>query len=94
MKMELAPQGGFDSQGNTPFGKGVMKTTTLNRLLIQATALAMERQDEFQLQGAVYNFDEDRVAAFTNLARANGLGLISMATLGKKLRSVKSVEIA
>nr|YP_009701440.1 NTPase [Norovirus GI] len=50
LKMELAPQGGFDNQGNTPFGKGVMKPTTLNRLLIQATALAMERQDEFQLQ--------------------------------------------
>nr|AHV83750.1 ORF1 [Norovirus Hu/GI/Amsterdam/2/1995] len=92
LKMELAPQGGFDSQGNTPFGKGTMKPTTLNRLLIQATALAMERQDEFRLQGAVYNFDEDRVSAFTSMARANGLGLISMATLGKRLRGVKSME--
>nr|YP_009701441.1 p22 [Norovirus GI] len=42
--------------------------------------------------GAIYNFDEDRVAAFTNLARANGLGLISMATLGKRLRTVKTME--
>nr|YP_009423860.1 p22 [Primate norovirus] len=42
--------------------------------------------------GAVYNFDEDRVSAFTSLARANGLGLLSMATLGKRLRSVKSME--
>nr|QVJ79529.1 nonstructural polyprotein [Norovirus GI] len=92
LKMEIAPQGGFDNQGNTPFGKGAMKPTTLNRLLIQATALTMERQDEFQMQGAVYNFDEDRIAAFTNLARANGLGLLSMAALGKKLRSVNSME--
>nr|APA31975.1 polyprotein [Norovirus Hu/USA/2011/GI.P7_GI.7/CS5567] len=92
LKMEIAPQGGFDNQGNTPFGRGAMKPTTLNRLLIQAVALTMERQDEFQMQGAVYNFDEDRVTAFTSLARANGLGLLSMAALGKRLRSVNNME--
>nr|QHH18437.1 nonstructural polyprotein [Norovirus GI] len=92
LKMELAPQGGFDNQGNTPFGKGTMRPTTLNRLLIQAVALTMERQDEFQMQGQVYDFDADRVSAFTSLARANGLGLISMASLGKKLRGVDSVQ--
>ena len=92
MKMELAPQGGFDNQGNTPFGKGTMKPTTINRLLIQAVALTMERQDEFQLQGPTYDFDTDRVSAFTKMARANGIGLISMASLGKKLRGVSTIE--
>ncbi|BAC11812.1 polyprotein [Norwalk-like virus] len=92
LKMELAPQGGFDNQGNTPFGKGTMRPTTLNRLLIQAVALTMERQDEFQMQGPTYDFDADRISAFTSLARANGLGLIDMAKLGKRLRSVDSIH--
>nr|NP_786947.1 p22 [Norovirus GI] len=42
--------------------------------------------------GPTYDFDTDRVAAFTRMARANGLGLISMASLGKKLRSVTTIE--
>nr|QJC14597.1 nonstructural polyprotein [Norovirus GI] len=92
LKMELAPQGGFDNQGNTPFGKGVMKPTTINRLLIQAVALTMERQDEFRLQGKMYDFDDDRVSAFTTMARDNGLGILSMASLGKKLRGVTSMD--
>ena len=44
------------------------------------------------MQGQVYDFDADRISAFTSLARANGLGLISMASLGKKLRGVDSVH--
>nr|YP_009701462.1 p22 [Norovirus GI] len=42
--------------------------------------------------GKMYDFDDDRVSAFTTMARDNGLGILSMAGLGKKLRGVTSME--
>nr|YP_009238487.1 NTPase [Norwalk-like virus] len=50
IKLMLAPQGGFDKNGNTPHGKGVMKTLTTGSLIARASGLLHERLDEYELQ--------------------------------------------
>nr|YP_009701455.1 NTPase [Norovirus GIV] len=50
LNLLLAPQGGFDRNGNTPHGKGQVKNITPNGLVARAVALAVERRDDFQLQ--------------------------------------------
>nr|WCD55294.1 nonstructural polyprotein [Norovirus GII] len=95
IKLQLAPQGGFDKNGNTPHGKGVMKSLTTHSLIARATGLLHERLDEFDLQGPelpVYNFDQNRVAAFRKLAADNKYGLVETIKVGNKLKSVRTLE--
>nr|AFV48050.1 polyprotein [Norovirus Rn/GV/HKU_KT/HKG/2012] len=90
--LTLAPQSGFDRQGNTPYGKGVTKRTTPKALTAKAVALVCERIEDFQLEGPVYNFDESKIEAFKRLATDNGIGLWKMAKVGYKAMGCKTVE--
>ncbi|APA31972.1 nonstructural polyprotein [Norovirus GIV] len=95
LNLLLAPQGGFDRNGNTPHGKGQVKNITPNGLVARAVALAVERRDDFQLQGGepqTYNFDSSQVAAFRKLAADNKYGLAETLRVGNKLRSVTTIE--
>ncbi|AWI67137.1 nonstructural polyprotein [Bat norovirus] len=93
--LTLAPQGGFDRAGNTPHGKGVTKRTTFATLQARAIALAAERRDEYELQGAPlaeYDFNKDKVATFRQLAADNGYSLIDALRAGTDFAKVKSKE--
>nr|WRK27518.1 nonstructural polyprotein [Norovirus GIII] len=92
LQLQLAPQGGFDCLGNTPYGKGTMSKTSLPRLLAAATALALERLEDFQLQAPEYDFDKNRVLAFSKMANDNGLGMLSAMRVANKLKGVTSVS--
>ncbi|AAX32879.2 RNA-dependent RNA polymerase [Norovirus swine/GII/OH-QW125/03/US] len=95
IKLSLAPQGGFDKNGNTPYGKGVMKTLTQASLTARVLGLVHERIDEFELQGdtgAVYNFDNNKIGAFRKLAADNKYGLMETMRVGAKLQSVKNID--
>nr|QYV43524.1 nonstructural polyprotein [Norovirus GIII] len=91
LQLQLAPQGGFDCMGNTPYGKGTMSKTSLSRLLASATALALERLEDFQLQAPEYDFDKNRVTAFTKMASDNGLGVMAAMRLGNRLKNVTTI---
>nr|WMY97775.1 nonstructural polyprotein [Norovirus GII] len=95
LKLTLAPQGGFDKNGNTPHGKGTMKTLTQGSLTARVAGLVHERKDEFQLQGGelqVYNFDTNKVSAFRKLAADNNYGFLETMRVGSSLKDVKTVE--
>nr|ULF99769.1 MAG: nonstructural polyprotein [Norovirus sp.] len=91
LQLQLAPQGGFDCLGNTPYGKGTMSKTSLPRLLAAATALALERLEDFQLQAPVYDFDKNRVMAFSKMANDNGLGMLSAMAVANRLKGATSL---
>nr|QLC45976.1 nonstructural polyprotein [Norovirus GIX] len=95
IKLSLAPQGGFDKNGNTPHGKGTMKTLTLHSLTARVMGLVCERKDEFQLQGdelQVYNFDTNKVSAFRKLAADNKYSFVETMKVGAVLKNVKTLE--
>nr|AZJ17759.1 nonstructural polyprotein [Norovirus GII.4] len=95
IKLQLAPQGGFDKNGNTPHGKGVMKTLTTGSLIARASGLLHERMDEFELQGptiTTFNFDRNRITAFRQLAAENKYGLVDTMKVGNQLKGVKTME--
>ncbi|BAS30304.1 polyprotein [Norovirus Hu/GII.4/Ehime5/2011/JP] len=94
IKLALAPQGGFDKNGNTPHGKGVMKTLTTGSLIARASGLLHERLDEFELQGpalTTFNFDRNKVLAFRQLAAENKYGLMDTMRVGKQLKDVRTM---
>nr|QVV57737.1 nonstructural polyprotein [Norovirus GII]QVV57749.1 nonstructural polyprotein [Norovirus GII] len=95
IKLQLAPQGGFDKNGNTPHGKGVVKSLTIGSLIARASGLLHERMDEFELQGSdlpTFNFDRNKVAAFRQLAAENKYGLMDTLRVGNQLKSVKTLD--
>ncbi|AII73758.1 polyprotein [Sapporo-HK299 virus] len=95
IKLSLAPQGGFDKNGNTPHGKGTMKTLTLHSLTARVMGLVCERKDEFQLQGdelQVYNFDTNKVSAFRKLAADNKYSFVETMKVGAVLKNVRTLE--
>nr|QVQ62905.1 nonstructural polyprotein [Norovirus GII] len=95
IKLTLAPQGGFDKNGNTPHGKGTMRSLTQGSLTARVAGLVHERRDEFQLQGTdlqTYNFDTNRVSAFRKLAADNKYGIMETMRVGTALKSVKTLE--
>nr|BAF38402.1 polyprotein [Norwalk-like virus] len=95
IKLQLAPQGGFDKNGNTPYGKGVMKTLTQNSLVARVAALVHERADEFALQGddlPLYNFDVDKINSFRKMAADNRYGFFETMKVGAALKNVDSIE--
>nr|QIO04115.1 nonstructural polyprotein [Norovirus GII] len=95
IKLTLAPQGGFDKNGNTPHGKGTMRSLTQGSLTARVAGLVHERKDEFQLQGndlQTYNFDTNRVSAFRKLAADNKYGIMETMRVGAALKNVKTLE--
>lgn len=92
--LTLAPQGGFDRAGNTPHGKGVTKRTTFSTLLAKAVALSCERREEFQLQGGVktYNFDQDKLGAFRQMAADNKYNIMEAMKIGTRLSKITAVK--
>ncbi|ABU55573.1 polyprotein [Murine norovirus GV/WU20/2005/USA] len=90
----LAPQGGFDRQGNTPYGKGVTKTIGATALCARAVALVHERHDDFGLQNKVYDFDAGKVTAFKAMAADAGIPWYKMAAIGCRAMSCTCVEEA
>ncbi|MCW4013406.1 MAG: hypothetical protein NWF07_10515, partial [Candidatus Bathyarchaeota archaeon] len=95
IKLSLAPQGGFDKNGNTPHGKGVMKTLTTGSLIARASGLLHERLDEYELQGpalTTFNFDRNKILAFRQLAAENKYGLMDTMRVGKQLKDVKTMS--
>ncbi|UGA85771.1 nonstructural polyprotein [Norovirus GVII] len=95
LNLVLAPQGGFDRNGNTPHGKGPTQKVSLASLTARVAALVHERRDDFQLQGPAvktYNFDSGRVAAFRQLAKDNGYSLVETMRVGTVLKDVTDME--
>nr|ATI21290.1 nonstructural polyprotein [Murine norovirus] len=90
----LAPQGGFDRQGNTPYGKGATKNIGPTALSARAVALVHERQDDFTLQAKTYDFDAGKVTAFKAMAADAGIPWYKMAAIGCKAMACTSIEEA